>query len=177
MQVATAAVAPPLSDSPTPTRTLPKTYQLFTRIRLATISDVPYIHKLLHQTAVFQKLDHLFTTTESSLAATLFPTTPNPPAPFHSFTVFILETSPTPFPINSETSKYFTPIQNTLSLSVPILDKEKELFRSHGKDVVVSGLVLFFPNYSSFMAKPGFHVTTRKFNFTNRNCKRKYFRW
>ncbi|KAK1382485.1 L-ornithine N5-acetyltransferase NATA1 [Heracleum sosnowskyi] len=159
MQAATAAVAPPPSEAPIPTHTLPKTHQLFTQIRLATISDIPNVHKLLHQTAMFQKLAHLFTATESSLAATLFPTTPNPPTPLQSPTVFILETSPTPFPIiSSETSKYFTPIQKTLNLCEPILDYERELFSSHGKNVVVSGFVLFFPNYSSFLAKPGFYV-------------------
>lgn len=92
MQAATAAGAP------IPIHTLLKIHQLYTRIRLASISVVPYIYKLLHQTAVFYKLTHLFTTTESSLAATLLPTTPNPPTPFHSFTVFIFETSSTRFP-------------------------------------------------------------------------------
>ncbi|KAL8090398.1 GCN5-related N-acetyltransferase 8-like [Apium graveolens] len=158
MPAATAAVAARLSEALTRTHILPNAHPLFTRIRLASISDVPYIHKLLHQTSVFHKLNHLFATTESSLAATLFPATLNPPTPFHSFTVFILETSSTPFPINTETSKSFTPIQKTLSFSDPILDTEKELFCSHGKDIVVSGLVLFFPKYASFLAKPGFYV-------------------
>lgn len=144
------------SEPPTPTNTRPKTHPLFTQIRLATLSDVPYIHKLIHQMAEFEKLTHLLATTESSLASSLFPTQ-NPPTPFHSFTVFILETSPNPFPPIQQNPN-FTPIQKTLILDNPVPDPEKEKFWTCGNDAVVSGFVLFFPNYSTFLAKPGFYV-------------------
>ncbi|KAL7256773.1 hypothetical protein ACSBR1_010672 [Camellia fascicularis] len=45
------AVAPPPTPAPTPTTTLPENHPighpLFTRIRLATKSDIPHIHKLI----------------------------------------------------------------------------------------------------------------------------------
>ncbi|CAK9136097.1 unnamed protein product [Ilex paraguariensis] len=155
--MAAAAPPPPPAPAPEPNLTLPEDHPighpLFARIRLATPTDVPHIHKLIHQMAVFERLTHLFSATESSLSSTLF--NPNNP-PFHSFTVFILEVSPNPVP--STTHPHFTPILKTINLDLPITDPEQEIFKSHGNNVVVAGFVLFFPNYSTFLAKPGFYV-------------------
>lgn len=46
-----------------------------------------------------------------------------------------------------------------MNLELPIDDPEKENFRTqHGNEVIVAGFVLFFPNYSTFLGKPGFYV-------------------
>ncbi|XP_059296391.1 GCN5-related N-acetyltransferase 8-like [Lycium ferocissimum] len=156
-----AAAAPPPSPSPAPSAIgedlIPfSQHQIFSRIRLATITDVPHIHKLIHQMAVFEKLTHLCSATESSLATTLFP--PNSPPPFTSFTVFLLEVSKNPFNPISQNTPNFTPVLKTVNLDLPINDTEEEVFRTIDDDVVVAGFVLFFPNYSTFLAKPGFYI-------------------
>ncbi|KAI9123584.1 hypothetical protein K1719_004884 [Acacia pycnantha] len=46
-------------------------HPLFCRIRLANPSDVPHIHKLIYQMAVFEHQTDQFTATESSLSSTL----------------------------------------------------------------------------------------------------------
>ncbi|XP_052200533.1 probable acetyltransferase NATA1-like [Diospyros lotus] len=145
-----AAAAPPPPPTPAPTPNMmppedhPVGHPLFARIRQATRSDVSHIHKLIHQMAVFERLTHLFSATEASLSATLFDDPNNP------FTILLLEVSPNPFPT--------TPITQTFNLDHPIIDSESELFRSAGDDVVVAGFVLFFPNYSTFLAKPGLYI-------------------
>lgn len=37
-------------------------------------------------------------------------------------------------------------------------DPEWEVFKSEDENVVVAGFVLFFPNFSTFLGKPGFYV-------------------
>lgn len=158
------AAAPPPAPIPETTvpETAPPTHSLFARIRLASIFDVNHIQKLIHQMAVYERLNHQFQATDASLAATLFPE--NPPHLFTSFTVFILEVSPNPFPSFPSTAAQqintkFSPIFKTFNLDFPIEDLEKETFRSMNEnDVVVAGFVLFFPHYSTFLAKPGFYI-------------------
>ncbi|XP_054778832.1 probable acetyltransferase NATA1-like [Prosopis cineraria] len=151
-----AAAAPPPPPTPAPVEALPGStpavHPLFCRIRLATPSDVPHIHKLVHQIAVFEHLTHQFSATESSLSSTLF----NSP-PFHSFTIFILEVSANPFP-ESTFNPLYKPTVRIVNLDVPIEDLDREAFKSEGDDVVVAGFVLFFPNYATFLGKPGFYV-------------------
>ncbi|KAI5578516.1 hypothetical protein BDE02_08G032900 [Populus trichocarpa] len=144
-----------LASIATPT-TLVGQHQLYTRIRLATPADVPHIHKLIYQMAVFQNETHLFTATESSLASTLF----NSP-PFQSFTVFILEVSSNPF--KNIHSPAFLPIERTVLVDHVAADPEAETFKSgvaneDDDDVTVAGFVLFVPSYTTFAGKPGFHV-------------------
>ncbi|KAI3458965.1 hypothetical protein Pfo_015628 [Paulownia fortunei] len=157
--MAAAAPPPPPSAAPiTLPELTPSGHILFTRIRLATIEDVPHIHKLIHQMAVFEHLTHLFQATPASLSATLFP--PNAPPPFTSFTIFLLELSTSPF-LPSQ-NPHFTPVLKSLHMDLPIDDPEKETFRSNANDanndVTIGGFVLFFPNYSTFLAKPGFYI-------------------
>ncbi|CAI8602074.1 unnamed protein product [Vicia faba] len=155
-----AAAAPPPAPTEPPT-TMPETalprHPVFTRVRLATPSDVPYIHKLMHQMAVFERLTHLFTATESSYSSTLF--SPDN-KPFHSFTVLILEVSRNPFTDTQfDNDPCYKPVTRVVNLDLPIDDPEKESFRTrHGNEVFVAGFVLFFPNYSTFLGKPGFYV-------------------
>ncbi|KAL6586387.1 GCN5-related N-acetyltransferase 8 [Orobanche minor] len=157
--MAAAAPPPPPSAAPiTLPESTPTGHTLFTRIRLATIDDIPHIHKLIHQMAVFERLTHLLEATTAGLSATLFP--PNAPPPFTSFTVFLLELSTFPFPPSG--NPHFTPLLKSIHLDLPIDDPESETFQSSaydaGGDVTVGGFVLFFPNYSTFLAKPGFYI-------------------
>ncbi|KAE7996993.1 hypothetical protein FH972_001668 [Carpinus fangiana] len=109
--------------------------------------------------AVSERLTHLFSTDEASLSPFLSTLFISPP--FQSFTIFILEVSPNPFPPISPPHPLFSPITQIAALDLPIDDPEKEAFRSHnsgGLDVVIAGFVLFFPNVSTLMGKLGFYV-------------------
>ncbi|KAK3232473.1 hypothetical protein Dsin_004354 [Dipteronia sinensis] len=155
--MAAAAPPPPPTPAPEPSVNLLEPTRLdlpiFSRVRLATADDVPHIHKMIHQMAVFEKMTHLCSAIESSLTATLF----NSP-PFSSFTVLLLEVSPSPFTTGSA-SAAFPPIDRVVHLDLPLVDPERETFFSdEANDITVAGFVLFFPNYSSFLAKPGFYV-------------------
>ncbi|KAK4430932.1 putative acetyltransferase NATA1-like [Sesamum alatum] len=166
-----AAAPPPPGVAPmTLPELTPSCHELFTRIRLATAEDVSHIHKLTHQLAVFERLTHLFQATPAALSATLFP--PNAPPPFTSFTIFLLELSTSPFPPSE--NPHFTPRLESLHLDLPVDDPEKEAFKSNvpdaNDDVTVGGFVLFFPNYSAFMAKPGFYIDNI---FVRECCRRK----
>ncbi|KAJ0102848.1 hypothetical protein Patl1_06065 [Pistacia atlantica] len=145
-----AAAAPPPPPAPAPEPSIAfqesshRDNPLFSRIRLATPADVPHIHKLIHQMAVFERLTDQCSATESSLSATLFNS-----APFTSFTIFLLEVSPKPFPASDR----------IIYLDHPLIDPQRETFISDNvNDVSVAGFVLFFPNYSTFLAKPGFYI-------------------
>ncbi|KGN52260.1 probable acetyltransferase NATA1-like [Cucumis sativus] len=158
--MAAAAPPPPPTPTPTPPSTVtadssPIGNPLFTRIRLAAPSDVPHIHKLIYQMAVFERLTHLFSATEASLSAHLFSSTP-----FQSFTVFILEVSTKPFPENSphNYNPNYTPVARIINSDLPVDDPEREIFKSEDENVVVAGFVLFFPNFSTFLGKPGLYV-------------------
>ncbi|KAJ1435915.1 GNAT domain [Sesbania bispinosa] len=156
-----AAPPPPPTPAAEPTTKVLETtssgHPAFTRIRLATPSDVPHIHKMMYQMAVFEQLTHLFSATESSFSSTLFSPTIQP---FHSFTVFILEVSHNPFTDTHFVElPFYEPITKVVNLDLPIDDPEKESFRTQeGSDVFAAGFVLFFPNYASFLGKPGFYV-------------------
>uniref|UniRef100_A0A6N2M3K9 N-acetyltransferase domain-containing protein n=1 Tax=Salix viminalis TaxID=40686 RepID=A0A6N2M3K9_SALVM len=156
-----AAAAPPPPPTPAPSAptglsdSTPGGHPLFSRIRLATPLDIPYIQKLIHQLAIFEKLADLCTATESDLASTLFKS-----PPFHSFTIFLLEVSSRPFENDSAFhSQNFTPIERIINLDHSVSDPEAEAFANGiNGDVVVVWFVLFFPSYSTFLGKPGFYV-------------------
>ncbi|KAI3978225.1 hypothetical protein MKX01_013056 [Papaver californicum] len=130
---------------------------MFVRIRLGGVSDVPHIHKLIYQMAVFERFPHLFEATEKSLAATVFSS-----PPFQSVTCFILEVSQHPFPQDKHSlNSKCAPIAKTLNLEEPINDPDSKVFKivdSGGHDIVVAGWVIFFPDYPTFLAKQGFYV-------------------
>lgn len=132
---------------------------VWAQVRLADIRDVPNIRRLIWQMAEFELLTNLFSATEASLSATLFPS-PSPPA-FQSFTVLILELSPVPFAGSNGDSDTpaFAPIVRQIDLDSAVEDPEAMEFASpRGGEAVVAGFVLCFPNYSSFLAKPGLYV-------------------
>ncbi|GFS33039.1 acyl-CoA N-acyltransferases (NAT) superfamily protein [Actinidia rufa] len=154
--MAAAAPPPPPTPAPTPAVTLPNSHTLFARIRLATSSDVPHIHKLIHQMAVFERLTHLFSATESSLSPPpssqpLLPPLPSTPPPSSSS-----KSPPPPSPPLLTLS--FPTITKSFNFDLPIADPDADLFRSSPNNAVVAGFVLFFPNYSTFLAKPGFYI-------------------
>ncbi|XP_058076425.1 GCN5-related N-acetyltransferase 8-like [Magnolia sinica] len=130
----------------------------YVRIRLADKEDVPQIHRLIYQMAVFERLTRLYSATESSLSSTLFSSDSRP---FHSFTVLILELSlNSPSQQFSASSPTFPDIIHRIDISPPIHDPDSATFASSrgGGDWVVAGFLLFFPNYSTVLAKPGFYV-------------------
>ncbi|KAK9158471.1 hypothetical protein Scep_005045 [Stephania cephalantha] len=153
---AAAAPPPPPTAAPEPSMLPAENHPLFTRIRLAVPSDVPHIHKMIYQMAAFERLSHQCSATEASLSATLFAS-----PPFQSFTVFILEVSRSPAFLIDHTimNPHYTPTTASVNLEIPVEDPEEGAFGVGGNEgVVVGGFVLFFPNYSTFLAKPGFYV-------------------
>ncbi|KAI3816138.1 hypothetical protein L1987_15828 [Smallanthus sonchifolius] len=149
--MATAATPPPTTAASELNIDIPTNQPLFTRIRLAANPDVPVIHKMIYQMAAFdQRL-------ADQCSATLF----SKDNPFESFTVFLIEVSTKPFPSPSTTHHpKFTPIHKTLNVHPPVSDPELETFKSSTMEdeVFVAGFVLFFPNYTMSVAKPGFYI-------------------
>ncbi|OAY83419.1 putative acetyltransferase NATA1-like [Ananas comosus] len=132
---------------------------VWAELRLADAGDVPHIHRLIRQMAEFERLTHLFSATEASLASSLFPS-PSPPPPFLSFTVLILDLLPHP-PQAPQTLKPLPipPISRRIDLPSPVPDPDAAAFASsRGGGGVVAGFLLCFPNYSTFLAKPGIYV-------------------
>ncbi|KAJ3682502.1 hypothetical protein LUZ60_015075 [Juncus effusus] len=127
---------------------------VWAELRHAEPSDVPFLRRMIHQMAEFERLTHLFSTTDESLLSTLFP---SPPLPhFHSFTPLILETSfSTSPPPSSPQTLTVTQIPLTSSFS----DPDQSTFSSPcGDGKVICGFVICFPNYSTFLAKPGLYI-------------------
>ncbi|XP_055821916.1 probable acetyltransferase NATA1-like [Solanum dulcamara] len=171
--------------------------QIFGRVRLATESDVPHLHKLMYQMAKYHNYTKIFNATEASISTNLFKSN-NPCPPFYSVTTFILEASPNSFPKRNTKHPIFDPILKTINLDSPILDSELELFRTNNRissiisevesgngvcadfreivsdrssnsNVFIAGYVLFFPSYSGYFEKPGFFIE----NMYVRECYRK----
>ncbi|KAK1652912.1 hypothetical protein QYE76_070717 [Lolium multiflorum] len=127
--------------------------EVWAELRLADARDVPHIYSLIHQMAEFELLTDLFAATHDLLHSTLFPTPQ--PAPFASFTALILDLSPSPVSASADT---IGSLRLDLSAS-PLADPEAAAFpspRAAGR--VTAGFVICFPNYSSFLAKPGLYV-------------------
>nr|XP_016464247.1 PREDICTED: probable acetyltransferase NATA1-like [Nicotiana tabacum] len=103
--------------------------QISGRVRLATESDVPHLHKLMYQMAKYHNYAKVFNATEASISTNLFKSNPCPP--FYS---------------------------KTINLDSPIVDPESELFRTNEDDIFIAGYILFFPSYSGYFEKPGFFI-------------------
>uniref|UniRef100_A0A0C9RM70 TSA: Wollemia nobilis Ref_Wollemi_Transcript_11310_1071 transcribed RNA sequence n=1 Tax=Wollemia nobilis TaxID=56998 RepID=A0A0C9RM70_9CONI len=136
-------------------------------LRIATKEDSTHILKLIQQLAEFERLTSFCVTTQESLEFTLF----NAP-PFQGPTVFLLEISSTESenpnlpPANPNTAGQnpdpnsdlsFDHVPAKLRLDPPVKDPQAGDFVS-GNGRVVVGFVLFFQNYSTFLAKPGFYI-------------------
>ena len=59
--------------------------------------------------------------------------------------------------LDKENPGIFSEITREFELRSPIKDNQALSFRS-SEDRIIAGLVLFFPNYSTFLAKPGFYI-------------------
>ncbi|XP_050209099.1 GCN5-related N-acetyltransferase 8-like [Mercurialis annua] len=136
-----------------PVSSTPFLSTFYTRVRLATRDDVPHIHKLIYKMADYYELANTFEATESSLATHLFKS-----PPFESFTTFLAEVSTKPLP--KIDCSYFTPVDRVVQVDHQVADPEPEhLFKSStSDDVTVVGFTLIFPNFSTFLGKPGFHL-------------------
>ncbi|KAL7192955.1 hypothetical protein ACSBR2_024713 [Camellia fascicularis] len=157
------AAAPPPTPTPTPATTLPENHPighlLFTRIRLVTKSDIPHIHNLITSPP---------SSDSATIALPLSPPYP-PPSSLTTPTPPFLSTpspssssnfSPPPPPFSPPTPPPLSspPISKSHNFDLPITDPESHLFKSSEIDSIVAGFVLFFPNYSTFLAKPGFYI-------------------
>ncbi|CAM6093116.1 unnamed protein product [Calypogeia fissa] len=128
-------------------------------IRLATKADVPVIKLLIEGLAEFEKLMDQVHATEANLEASLF----RQPA-FQGPTVLILEIgSPPSSPQHSSST---TPSGDVfpekcleVSISTEIQDASSSSFiSSKDSSRTVIGFTLFFPNYSTFLAKSGIYI-------------------
>ncbi|KAG0484357.1 hypothetical protein HPP92_008436 [Vanilla planifolia] len=133
----------------------PEQPAIWSRIRLGDRCDIPIMHRLIQQSIASHLLDDHFSPNECSLSA-LFPSSPLPP--FRSYTVLILELSPSPI-VSNESESDFRPLVKRIALQSVVEDPEAAAFASpRGAALVVAGFVLCFPNYSTFMGRPGLYV-------------------
>uniref|UniRef100_M1B6L2 N-hydroxycinnamoyl-CoA:tyramine N-hydroxycinnamoyl transferase THT7-1 n=1 Tax=Solanum tuberosum TaxID=4113 RepID=M1B6L2_SOLTU len=135
------------------------TGKIYTRVRLATKSDLSHIYQLFYQIHEYHNYTHLYKSTESSLANLLFKENPLPL--FYGPSVLLLEVSPTPFnePKNT-TNEGFKPVLTTFDLKFPVVEGQVEEFRSKyddKSDAYIAGYAFFYANYSCFNDKPGFY--------------------
>ncbi|KAL6901829.1 hypothetical protein ACP4OV_004705 [Aristida adscensionis] len=128
--------------------------EVWAELRLADTRDVPHIHRLIHQMAEFELLTDLFAATPELLTSTLFPSPARPP--FTSFTALILDVSASP--LAGDPASTLASRRLDLSAS-PLADPEAAAFASpRGEGRVTAGFVICFPNYSTFLSKPGLYV-------------------
>ncbi|KAJ3689960.1 hypothetical protein LUZ61_019124 [Rhynchospora tenuis] len=139
-------MSPPSSAADGPTT-------VWAELRHAEPSDVPFIRRMIYQMAEFERLTHLFAATDSSLLSTLFP---SPPLPhFFSFTPLVLYLSFTSPPVPSSQTLSIS----QFSLPSPVADPDEADFGSPlGDGRRIAGFVICFPNYSTFLAKPGLYI-------------------
>ncbi|KAH0645420.1 hypothetical protein KY284_033304 [Solanum tuberosum] len=141
------------------------TGKIYTRVRLATKSDLSHIYQLFYQIHEYHNYTHLYKATESSLANLLFKENPLPL--FYGPSVLLLEVSPTPFnePKNT-TNEGFKPVLTTFDLKFPVVEGQVEEFRSKyddKSDAYIAGYAFFYANYSCFYDKPGFYFESLYF--------------
>ncbi|KAG0562331.1 hypothetical protein KC19_9G137800 [Ceratodon purpureus] len=152
-------------------------------VKLATKKDAHFVHKLVGELAEYQRLASAFIATEKELEDTLF----NFP-PYQGPTTFILEsTVPNPaldgshatsgLPQQHLTADEGATMEQTrrssaggaepsevhaqeIILRHEITDMAMDAYKCQGRDPnrVVVGFVLFFPNFSTLVAKAGYYV-------------------
>ena len=127
-------------------------------VRLATRSDVHAIAALIRELADFEELTHACEVTDAKLNASLWKL-----PPFQGPTVFMLEIGPTReheedhLASAEEAEATFEPVVRNVTLRSPIEDPSSNTSFNNGNQTVV-GFVLFFPNYSTFLAKSGIYI-------------------
>eukprot|EP00250_Pteridium_aquilinum_P035150 c8715_g1_i1 orf=174-899(+) len=155
-------------------------------VRLARREDMPHVLALIQQLADFERLTEMCVATVAKLEATIFkqepfqgPTvlllelstsSPSSPSKFLSAEEPITDphaseegpSHKTPL-AESPSKRFISDLQNPhgtscdIVLRAPIKDSQALAFKS-AEDRTVAGFVLFFPNYSTFLAKPGFYI-------------------
>ncbi|XP_055819367.1 tyramine N-feruloyltransferase 4/11-like [Solanum dulcamara] len=144
------------------------TGKIYTRVRLATKSDLSHIYQLFYQIHEYHSNTHLYKATESSLGNLLFKENPLPL--FYGPSVLLLEVSPTPFTeLKNNTDEGFKPVLTTFDLKFPVVEEQVEEFRSKyddgndKSDAYIAGYAFFYANYSCFNDKPGFYFDSLYF--------------
>jgi GNAT superfamily N-acetyltransferase len=129
-------------------------------VRLATRADAPAIAKLIQELAEFEELSHACLVTEEKVLASLWKL-----PPFQGPTVFMLEVgqveegSGAVEGVEAEEEAAFQPVVRNVVLKKPIDDPAKEAFKSsYVAARTVIGFVLFFPNFSTFLAQGGYYI-------------------
>ncbi|EFJ17571.1 hypothetical protein SELMODRAFT_233690 [Selaginella moellendorffii] len=118
-------------------------------VRIASPRDVPYIASMIAQLAKFERLADACVGTEEQYRSTLF----NAPA-FQGLTVLLLEISRSSA---SNAAAGDCLASQEVEIGAEIADPDKDFFTSDSGRIV-AGFVLFFPNYSTFLAKPGLYI-------------------
>ncbi|XP_027774834.1 tyramine N-feruloyltransferase 4/11-like [Solanum pennellii] len=160
----------PALQLPTPSQTITTdassdvtiTGKIYTRVRLATKSDLSHIYKLFYQIHDYHNYTHLYKATESSLEGLLFKENPLPL--FYGPSILLLEVSPTPF--KEAKNEEFKPVLTTFDLKFPVVEVQVEEFRSKyddKSDAYIAGYAFFYANYSCFYDKPGFYFESLYF--------------
>lgn len=127
-------------------------------VRLARLEDMPHVLALIQQLADFERLTEMCVATVPKLEATLLKH-----GPFQGPTVLLLElsTSLVSSTLSSSSEEglgsVFQETAREIELRSPIQDPQALAFRS-GEERTIAGFVLFFPNYSTFLATPGFYI-------------------
>lgn len=129
-------------------------------VRQATRQDVKTIAKLIRQLAEFENLTEICVFKDEELEEALFKL-----PPFQGPTVLLLEVtskeSPSVVPDvdRGDDIVGFAASSHEIQLDSPLVDEEEQEFPSAVyPDRVVVGYVLFFPNFSSFLAQVGFYI-------------------
>jgi len=126
-------------------------------VRLASRSDAPSITKLIQELADFEALSHACHATEEKVLSSLWRL-----PPFQGPTVFMLEVDQCDGEKSSESSEpndeHFQPIVREVVLKKTIDDPAHEAWKSSSTERIVIGFVLFFPNFSTFLAQGGFYI-------------------
>lgn len=127
-------------------------------VRLGTRADAPIIAKLIKELADFEELSHACLVTEEKVLSSLWKL-----PPFQGPTVFMLEVGEVdenaPEVKQEGAEPEFEPIVRDVVLKKPIDDPAKNAYKSAcvaGRTVVA--FVLFFPNYSTFLAQGGYYI-------------------
>eukprot|EP00897_Mesotaenium_endlicherianum_P000431 jgi/Mesen1/10389/ME000081S09779 len=125
--------------------------------RLASADDVPHIRLLIEGLADFEKLTDECQATDEALRSSIFKL-----PPYQGPTVLILEVAEDAEEAaeNAERDEAAQAVTEVLGdAGRTVVDPDRTKFQSAYNDKrTVAGFVLFFPNYSTFLARHGFYI-------------------
>lgn len=137
-------------------------------MRFANRKDIPVILSLIRELAKFEELLHECHATEEALNASLF----NLP-PMQGPTVLLLEIAEDGQSAlhPAEGLEKATEKMENIEISEPVEDPEASAFISaYNTNRTVVGFALFFPNYSTFLAKSGIYLEDLCIRLPYRRC-------